>query len=71
NRFGEIFDTLPIFESEESETSLLTNTSRCHKIFGYPKVSLDQMIEWIAYWVQINGITLNKPTKFEIRNGQF
>ena len=71
NRFGEIFDTLPIFESEESETSLLTNTSKCHKIFGYPQVPLDQMIEWVAYWVQINGITLNKPTKFEIRNGQF
>ena len=71
NRFGEIFDTSPIFESEESETSLLTNTSRCHKIFGYPKVPLDQMIEWVAHWVQINGITLNKPTKFEIRNGQF
>ena len=51
--------------------SLLTNASRCHKIFGYPQVSLDQMIEWIAHWVQINGIILNKPTKFEVRDGRF
>ena len=71
NRFGEIFNVLPIFESEESETSLLTNTSRCQKIFGYPQVNLDQMVEWVAHWVKINGMTLNKPTKFEIRDGRF
>jgi len=71
NRFGEIFGIHPIFESDEAKMSLLTNASRCHKIFGYPQVSLDQMIEWIAHWIRINGTILNKPTKFEVRDGQF
>ena len=69
--FGAIFNKTPRFEGEEAETALLSNASRCHQLFGYPRVSLGQMIEWVAEWVRIGGTTLHKPTHFEVRDGKF
>ena len=70
-RFGELFDKGPIFEGEEAETALLSDASRCHRRFGYPRISLEEMIQWVAHWVRIGGTTLGKPTKFEVRDGKF
>ena len=70
-QFGEIFDKKPVLEGEEVKTALLNNASRCHQIFGYPRISLEQMVYWVAHWVKIGGPTLRKPTKFEVRNGKF
>jgi len=69
--FGTLFNTSPRFAGEEAETALLSNASRCHQLFGYPRVSLAQMIEWVAEWVRIGGTTLHKPTHFEVRDGKF
>ena len=71
SRFGTLFNKSPIFEGQEAETALLSNASRCHQRFGYPSVSLEQMIEWVAEWVRIGGATLRKPTHFEVRDGKF
>ncbi len=70
-RFGVLFNKPPRFEGEEAETALLSNASRCHRLFGYPRVCLEQMIEWVAEWVRIGGTTLRKPTHFEARDGKF
>ena len=70
-RFGALFNKSPHFAGEEAETALLSNASQCHRLFGYPRVSLEQMIEWIAEWVRIGGTTLRKPTHFEARDGKF
>ena len=70
-RFGELFNKPPHFEGEEAETALLSNAARCHRLFGYPRVSLGQMIEWTAAWVRSGGTTLRKPTHFEVRDGKF
>jgi nucleoside-diphosphate-sugar epimerase len=69
--FGEILQVEPIFENVEADTALLSNASRCHRLFGYPIVSLQQMIEWIAHWIKISGPTLAKPTHYETRDGKF
>lgn len=61
----------PIFEGEESPQALLNNAATCMKEFGYPQVSLAQMIEWTAQWVANDGVTLNKPTHFQERGGKF
>ncbi len=71
SRFGEIFNNSPRFDGEEASTALLSNAARCHQLFGYPRVSLGQMIEWVAEWVQIGAPTLHKPTYFEVRDGKF
>lgn len=70
-RFGQLFNLQPILTGTESPTALLNNAARCHALFGYPSVSLDQMIQWIAHWVTLGGRSLNKPTHFEQRDGKF
>jgi nucleoside-diphosphate-sugar epimerase len=70
-KFGEILQAEPVLENTEAESALLSNASRCHRLFGYPAVTLQQMIEWVAHWVKIGGPTLAKPTHYETRDGKF
>lgn len=55
----------------ESANGWLNNAGDSFRVFGYPTVSLDQMIEWTAAWVEAGGPTLGKPTHFETRDGKF
>mgnify|MGYP004702088189 CR=1 FL=1 len=70
-KFGERFGVEPVLEGAESETALLSNASQCQKLFGYPEVSVEQMVEWLAGWIEAGGSSLNKPTHFETRDGKF
>ncbi len=70
-RFGTLFNKAPMFSGEESETALLSNAGECFRLLGYPSITLEQMIDWIAHWVKISGPTLAKPTHFETRTGKF
>jgi len=70
-RFGEIFGKEPILEGQEAPTALLNNAARCFRLFGYPSVTADQMIEWSAHWIKTGGTNLGKPTHFEARDGRF
>ena len=56
---------------QEPDTALVSNASRAHGLFGYPRVPLDAAIRWVAHWVAIGGPTLRKPTHYEQRNGRF
>lgn len=69
--FGEHFGVDPTFTGAESTHALLNNAARCFRVFGYPTVSVDQVIEWTARWIGMGGATLNKPTHFEARDGKF
>ncbi|QHT62220.1 NAD(P)-dependent oxidoreductase [Paenibacillus lycopersici] len=69
--FGKRLGAAPVFAGEESPDALLNNAAKCHKLFGYPRVSLLQMIDWVAEWVEAGGATLNKPTHFQERKGKF
>lgn len=71
HRFGEHFGVEPILDGEESPTALLNNAARCHRLLGYPVVSIEQLVEWQALWIGMGGRTLNKPTHFETRDGKF
>ncbi|MEX2262344.1 MAG: NAD-dependent epimerase/dehydratase family protein [Bryobacteraceae bacterium] len=70
-RFAERFGIEPILEGTEAPTALLNNAARCQRIFGYPTVSVERMIEWIGDWICMGGATLNKPTHFQTRDGRF
>ena len=61
----------PAFLGAEAETAWLVNTSESTKLFGYPRVPLRCMIDWVADWVMSDLPTLDKPTQFEIRDGIF
>lgn len=70
-QFGELLDRQPLFTGSESPTALLSNAARAQQLFGYPQISLNQIILWIADWVKNERETLNKPTHFETRDGRF
>ncbi|SEE86572.1 NAD-dependent epimerase/dehydratase family protein [Ruania alba] len=59
------------FTGEAAPTALLANAARCHGLFGYPALTLDQLITATADWVASGGETLGKPTKFQQRDGKF
>lgn len=70
-QFAGLMGTKPVFTGAEAGSALLSNASRAHQLFGYPRVNLRQMIEWTAHWVQSGGATLGKPTHFQERQGKF
>lgn len=69
--FARIFGVQPRVRGEESPTALLSNSSRAQALFGYPSVPVQRVIEWTAEWVRRDGPTLDKPTHFETRDGNF
>ncbi len=71
NQFGDIFGKPPIFMGEEAPTALLNNAAKAFHLFGYPRVPLEAIIQWTAYWIQNDLPVLNKPTHFEQRDGKF
>lgn len=56
---------------EEQPTGWLSNASKAHALMGYPKVPLEHMLEWVADWVSRAMPTLNKPTGFQVRTGDY
>lgn len=61
----------PTFVGSEAPTALLSNTGRQHGLFGYPTLPLARLLDWTAGWLASGGVTLNKPTHFQERKGQF
>ncbi|WP_159884231.1 NAD-dependent epimerase/dehydratase family protein [Paenibacillus puerhi] len=61
----------PVFTGHEAPDALLSNSGKCNQLFGYPKVSLNQMLDWVAGWVTEGGEMWNKPTHFQERKGNY
>ncbi len=70
-RFAEHFGRPARFEGAEAPDALLSNAARVTARFGPPAVTLETMIAWTAAWVAQGGRQLGKPTRFEVRDGQF
>jgi len=70
-RFAQRFGREAIFQGVESGAALLSDASLCHRLLGYPNVTLGEMIEMVARWIEIGGASLGKPTRFEVTDGRF
>lgn len=70
-QFGDLLGREVAFTSQEADEALLSNGQQGHRLFGYPRVGIEQMIRWIADWVKRGGQSLGKPTKFQVRDGKF
>ncbi len=69
--FGRVMDKNPVFQGTEGETAWLVNTSRAIGLFGYPRIALPNMINWVADWVSQGKKALGKATHFEVRDGDY
>jgi nucleoside-diphosphate-sugar epimerase len=69
--FGRMYGRPPLFINEEQPTAFLSNTAECDRLFGYPKVSLKQVMEILVEWINQGGKTINKPTHFQERKGKY
>lgn len=69
--FAKMFGKKVSFTSTEEQNALLSNAAECFRLFGYPSVTLKQMMELIGRWVMEGGKTLNKPTHFQEREGKY
>jgi dTDP-4-dehydrorhamnose reductase len=70
-QFGKMLGEKPQFIHDEQPTSLLSNAAESFRLFGYPKVTLKQMMEVVLDWLNQGGKILNKPTHFSERKGKY
>jgi nucleoside-diphosphate-sugar epimerase len=70
-QFADRFGRQVTFEAEEHETALLSDASRATEIFGEPKVPTEAVVDLVASWIRQGNPTMDKPTKFHVRSGEF
>jgi len=71
HQFAEMMGKSVTLTGGEAADALLSNGQLGHRMFGYPHVTAQQMMEWIAEWVMRGGENLGKPTHFESRDGRY
>ena len=69
--FGERMGKASDIVGVEADRGWLVDTSACHALFGYPRVPLARMIDWVADWVGRGMESLDKPTDYDSRDGSF
>jgi nucleoside-diphosphate-sugar epimerase len=69
--FGKLLGKTPTFSGRPAPTGWLNSAARMVKEFGPPGVPLQKMVEWTADWLGRDMATLNKPTHYEVRDGQY
>jgi dTDP-4-dehydrorhamnose reductase len=70
-QFGRLLGKTPVLTGAEAVDAFLSNAQESHRLFGYPRVPVGTLIEWVADWVKGGGATLGKPTHFEVRDGKY
>lgn len=69
--FGRKFNKKPVYQYEAEGTALLNNAAECHKLFGYPQVTIKEIIDITAIWLTQGGDEFGKATHFQERGGKF
>lgn len=70
-RLGDIAGVAPVFTGQEGERALVANVDRLGELLPFTPLPLDTLCAWAIAWIRGNGRLLNKPTKFEVRDGKF
>lgn len=69
--FGRRFGKPAQVTGQEAPTAWLMNTSQAERLFGYPRVPVLRLVDWVADWIAHEHRLLGKPTKFENRDGKY
>ena len=69
---GKLLGKEVTFVSEKAgDLNYLNDASQMIRLFGNPRYTLGEMIEMQAQWIKNGGISIGKPTHFEVSNGKF
>jgi len=69
--FGARLGKAPVFTGVEASEGWLVNTLAAMRLFGYPTVSLAQLVDWTADWISRSLPSLGKATHYDTRDGTF
>jgi nucleoside-diphosphate-sugar epimerase len=61
----------PRLAGVEAETAWLVDCEKAFGLFGEPKITLNQMLDWTADWAARGMGSLGKPTHYEARDGKY
>ncbi len=70
-RVGAIAGVPPVFAGTPRDDALIANTDRLTERLPHTALPLDTLCEWAVHWIRGDGRLLNKPTKFEVRDGRY
>jgi len=69
--FGKQMNRTPKIVGTETQTAFLSSAARLRECLGTPSTPIGQVVRWTADWIMNDGRLLNKPTHFEVRDGQY
>ena len=69
--FGRLLEKNVTVRGCEAADAILSNAQLSHRLFGPPRISVRQMMEWIAAWVRRGGESLDKPRTSKSATGRF
>lgn len=69
--FAARFGRKAIIVGQEADTGWLNNAARAFRLFGYPSVALETLVDWVADWMASGKASLGKETHFDTRDGVF
>ena len=70
--FGKAFGLPVHYKGDEKNARMyLNDASKAYALWGPPKITLVQMLQWTADWVKSDKKSLNKPTHFEVNDGKY
>ena len=70
-RFAALFGTETTITGDEAPDALLNDASRALGLMGPPRIDAFELLPMIAGWLREGGELLDKPTRFEVRDGRF
>jgi nucleoside-diphosphate-sugar epimerase len=69
--FGRLLGREVRFTGTERGVAMISSAQRAHRLFGYPRTPISQVLKWTAEWIARGGETLGKPTHFETVDGKY
>lgn len=70
-RIGAMTNVSPVYSGTPSDDALIANIDRLSARLPYTALPLDTLCDWAVRWIRAGGRLLNKPTKFEVRDGRY
>jgi hypothetical protein len=81
-RLGQRLGREPVFQemtgvgsasraTPQEPEALVANTDRLGQLLPASTLPLDALLDWTADWIRNDRPVLNKPTKYEVRDGRF